>query len=243
MQAFESYEAAVRPARERFARSPAVVEVLSPDVDPHLLESFLIHFCALGVGVTEPVEGWIRRAGEACVARGLDDLGRALVRHARDEAGHDRLFEADARLLAGRWNAAGRAPLDADRLLALPPGPGAIRYRRLHEENIGGDTPYAQLAIEYEIEQLALSFGKDLLRTCVTVLGREVLAGLSFLREHVELDVGHTHFNRRRMATLLHEHPEVAGALQRAGTEVLDAYAAFLSDCLEAARPALAPVR
>jgi hypothetical protein len=243
MQAIERYEAAVRPARDRFARSPAVVEVLSPEVEPLLLESFLIHFCALGVGVTEPVEGWIRRAGEACIAHGLDDLGRALVRHARDEAGHDRLFEADARLLADRWNAAGRTPLDVDRLLTLPPGPGAARYRQLHEESIGGDTPSAQLAIEYEIEQLALSFGKDLLRTCTTVLGRKVLDGLSFLREHVELDVGHTHFNRRRMARLLEEHPEVAGALERAGTEALDSYAAFLSDCLEAARPALAAVR
>jgi hypothetical protein len=243
MQAIERYETALRPARERFTGSPAVVEVLSPDVDPRLLESFLIHLCALGVGVTEPVEGWIRRAGEACIARGLDDLGRALVRHARDEAGHDRLFEADARLLVSRWNAAGRAPLDAARLLALAPGPGATRYRRLHEENIGGDTPYAQLAIEYEIERLALSFGQDLLRTSVAVLGREVLEGLSFLREHVELDVGHTHFNRRRMAALLEERPEVAAAMERAGTEALDAYAAFLSDCLEAARPALAPVR
>lgn len=243
MQAIERYEAAVRPARERFARSPAVVEVLSPAIAPPLLESFLIHFCALGVGVTEPVEGWIRRAGEACIAQGRDDLGRALARHARDEAGHDRLFEADARLLASRWNAAGRTPLDVDALLVLPPGPGAMRYRRLHEESIGGDTPFAQLAIEYEIEQLALSFGKDLLRTCVAVLGREVLDGLSFLREHVELDVGHTHFNRRRMAALLEGQPEVAGALERAGSEALDSYAAFLSDCLEAARPALAAVR
>ena len=243
MEAIDRYESAVRPARERFTRSPALVEVLSPDVDPRLLESFLVHFCALGVGVTKPVEGWIRRAGEACIARGLEDLGRALVRHARDEAGHDRLFEADARLLASRWNAAGRAPLDVDRLLARPPGPGATRYRQLHEETIGGDAPYAQLAIEYEIERLAPGVGQDLLRTCVAVLGREVLEGLTFLREHIDLDVGHTHFNRRRLATLLEERPDASGPLARAGRDALDAYAAFFSDCLEAARGVLAPVR
>jgi hypothetical protein len=243
MQAIERYEARLHPAREHLARSPAVVEVLSPAVDPRLLESFLIHLCALGVAVTEPVEGWIRRAGEACIASGLDDLGRALVRHARDEAGHDQLFEADARLLVSRWNAAGRVPLDAERLLALPPGPGAIRYRRLHEETISGPTPCAQLAIEYEIERLALSIGQSLLGTSVALLGPEVLAGLSFVREHVDLDVGHTHFNRRRMAALLEEHPELAGPLEDAGTEALEAYGEFLSDALEAARTVLAPVR
>ena len=47
--------------------SPGLAVILSPTVDPTLLELFLVHFCAAGVHMTEPVEGWIRRAGERCV--------------------------------------------------------------------------------------------------------------------------------------------------------------------------------
>src|SRR2546427_7599595 len=103
MRPFERYESALAPARAGFLGSAAVSLILSREIDPLLLESFLIHLCARGVAVTEPVEGWIRRAGEACLAMGLEALGSALVRHSLDEAGHDRLFAADARLLVERW--------------------------------------------------------------------------------------------------------------------------------------------
>jgi hypothetical protein len=243
MQPFELYESALAEARARFLGSPAVSEILSPEIDPLLLESFLIHLCARGVAVTEPVEGWIRRAGEACLAMGLDALGRALGRHSLDEAGHDRLFEADARLLVERWNAAARPRLDVDELLALPPSPGAWHYRDLHERTITGATPYAQMAIEFEIESLAMSLGEGLLLNSRQRLGDRVLEGLSFLREHVELDVGHTRFNRRNLTRVLHEHPDFLPAMAAAGQEVLQAYGEFLADCLDAARPLLVPAR
>jgi hypothetical protein len=243
MQPFDLYESALQPARERFLGSPAITEILSAEIDPLLLESFLIHFCARGVAVTQPVEGWIRRAGEACLAMGLVDLGGALVRHSLDEAGHDLLFAADTRLLVERWNAAHSPALDAAELLSLPPSPGARHYRELHESNIGGATPYAQMAIEFEIESLALSLGAGLLRNSRQRLGDRVLEGLSFVREHVELDIGHTRFNRRNLVRVLDEHPEFLPAMEAAGREVLEAYGDFLADCLEAARPLLAPVR
>jgi hypothetical protein len=243
MQPFDLYESALTPVRARFLGSPAVTEILSPEIPPPLLESFLIHFCARGVAVTEPVEGWIRRAGEACLAVGLEALGGALVRHSLDEAGHDRLFAADARLLVERWNAAGRPRLDVDELLALPPSPGARHYRHLHESTIAGAAPYAQMAIEFEIESLAMSLGEGLLRNARGRLGDGVLEGLSFLREHVELDVGHTRFNRRNLTRVLDEHPEFLPAMEAAGTEVLQAYGEFLADCLEAARPLRVPAR
>ena len=243
MQPFDLYESALRPVRARFLASPGVTEVLSPEIDPLLLESFLLHFCASGVAVTRPVEGWIRRAGEACQAMGLEELGRALVGHARDEAGHDRLFAADARLLVERWNAAGRPRLDVQELLALPPSPGARHYQRLHERTIAGPTPYGQMAIEFEIESLAMSLGEGLLRNSRLRLGDRVLEGLSFVREHVRLDVGHTHFNRRNLIRILNEHPEFLPALVAAGQEVLEAYGEFLADCLAAAGSLLPAAR
>ena len=52
------------------------------------LESFLLHFCALGTRITEPVERWIRRAAERCASMGLTALARALKGYALAEAGH-----------------------------------------------------------------------------------------------------------------------------------------------------------
>ena len=45
--------------------------------------------------------------------------------------------------------------MDADELLRMTPSYGASRYCLVHEENIAGSTPFAQIAIEYEIEQQA----------------------------------------------------------------------------------------
>ncbi|MFY0539080.1 hypothetical protein [Nannocystis pusilla] len=58
--------------------------------------------------MTAPVEGWIRRAGERCLAAGLNEIGNALVAHARHEAGHDAMMVDDTRSLAARREQAGR---------------------------------------------------------------------------------------------------------------------------------------
>jgi hypothetical protein len=80
MQNIERYEAEIQAARDRLSSTLAVQKFLSPGVDPGMLEAFLISFCALGVGMTELVEDWIRRAGERCVEIGITDL----VKHCRD---------------------------------------------------------------------------------------------------------------------------------------------------------------
>jgi hypothetical protein len=72
----------INQVREHFAIGPGLTAILSPTIDPTLLELFLVHFCAMGVHMTEPVEGWIHRAGERCKVLGLEDLGRALKGHA-----------------------------------------------------------------------------------------------------------------------------------------------------------------
>jgi hypothetical protein len=69
------YEQQMVLPRERFAISPGLTAILSPTIDPALLELFLVHFCAMGVHMTEPVEGWICRAGARCVELGLEALG------------------------------------------------------------------------------------------------------------------------------------------------------------------------
>jgi hypothetical protein len=52
------YERLLAPARERFAVSPGVRAIQSSQ-DAAFLESFLLHFSALGSKMTAPVEGWM----------------------------------------------------------------------------------------------------------------------------------------------------------------------------------------
>jgi hypothetical protein len=230
-----AYESALEPARARFAASPALCGVLAPDVPVLRLHRFLLRFCAWGVAMTEPVEGWIRRAGERCVALGSHKVGRGLIAHARQEAGHDDLFRADVRGLCAAWSDRTGERLDAEALLAETPSAGVRRYRDLHERTIAGDAPFAQVAIEYEIEAVSVLHGPALLGRCADRLGAAVVAGLSFVREHVAADVGHTKHNRALMNALLAERPGSLDALVEGGSSALAAYGEFLGDCWQRA--------
>jgi hypothetical protein len=228
------------PARQRFEEHPAVRALFRDPLKPATLEAFLIYFSALGVGMTEPVEGWIRRAGRRCGEIGLSKLARALEAHAHQEAGHHLLMEADANRLVDRWNVIRQPILNAADLLALGPTKGVTAYCSLHEDVIAGPAPYGQLAIEFEIEMLSLAYGPRLIERCTVLLGPGILEALSFLSDHVALDVSHTHFNRLQLSSLLNENPSFLPNLVSAGSAALDAYAMFLDDCLGLGRRKLA---
>lgn len=234
MSTIESYESALDPARAAFAQDPAVRLLQDPSIGETRLEGFLITFNALGVAMTEPVEGWIRRAGQACVEAGgpgTAALGEALQKHAAGEADHHLMMISDLRALCTRRARAGRTAPDPDEMLALTWPEPVHRYRDLHEDVIAGDAPFAQIGIENEIELLSLGFGAGMLDNARTLLSSDG-SELSFLDEHVSLDVGHTAFNRRQMAAFLDERPDALAPLVRAGTAALDAYRAFVGHCL-----------
>jgi hypothetical protein len=230
----EKYNQLLAPARERFETSPGLNALRSTN-DPRFLEAFLLYFCAIGAQMTEPVERWIGRAAHRCAALGLPELAEALTRHARAEAGHHLMMIADLRSLAAHWNLRHTPPVDADELLRLTPTYGASRYCLVHEENIAGNTPYAQIAIEYEIEQLPLRYGGLFVTRCLEIFGPDILPSLSFVTEHIDLDIGHTKFNAQELAKLIDRIPDSLPDLVAAGGAALGAYAQFLTDCVELA--------
>jgi hypothetical protein len=227
------YESGVQPARSSFEHESGLASILIPNVDPLALEAFLIHFCSLGVALTEPVEGWLLRSSERCAAVGMIELGRALRSHAKAESGHHLMMIRDTHALVARWNSRRQPALDADQLLASPPTPGGRMYQQLHEDTINGDAPFAQIAIEYEIEQLPVTYGARLIEQCVRLLGPSIMGSLSFVDEHITLDVGHTNFNARQLEGVLNSHPAVLEPLVRAGSGALSAYSTFLRECVD----------
>lgn len=232
----DEYDRLMGASRQRFAGHPAVASLFGDAIEPATLEAFLIYFSALGVRITEPVEDWIRRAGRRCGELGLSHLAKALEAHAGQEADHHLLMETDMRRLVDHWNESHDPKFDTAVLLALAPTAGVLAYRCLHENVIAGSAPYGQLAIEYEIEMLSVTYGPALIQRCTDLLGAQIAGGLSFLQDHVALDVGHTHFNRVQLSRLLEEKPDFLPDLVASGSAALDAYVMFLDDCLGIAR-------
>jgi hypothetical protein len=136
-----------------------------------------------------------------------------------------------------RWNSARpRQPLDAEVLLQNKISPAVERYHALHERVINGASPWAELAIDVEIELISVEYGPPLIQRCVQGMGREVLGELSFLREHVSADVSHTSVNFDVVQRLLDAHPQFAQSLVDTAAGALESYADFLGDALGRAK-------
>ena len=98
---FIRYESSLEHQRLLFEKD--IFPILGEE-DPKALFLFWINFCSQGINMTEPVEGWIRRAGERCKVLGYKKLGENLCKHAVHEAGHDLMQIEDTKRLVSRWN-------------------------------------------------------------------------------------------------------------------------------------------
>ena len=230
--ALHAYEQLIGPARQQFAFSHGIRGMVSPDIDARTMAAFLLHFSALSVPITEPVEGWIRRAGERCEALGLAEIGKALRGHSKAEAGHHEYHKRDFINLIRFWNTRWSPQVDPDAIRAHGVTPGGQRYTRVHEETIAGPTPYCQFAIEYEIELLPVQYGSRFVENCVRLLGGEILECMSFATSHIEFDVGHTKFNARFLGRIIAESPDRVAPLVKASTAALDAFGEHLTECM-----------
>lgn len=233
--ALREYEKLLQPARERFASSAGIRGMINPEIEAQTMTAFLLHFSALSIPVTEPVEGWILRAGESCSALGLGKIASALYKHSKAEAGHHQYHIDDFNALISFWNARWSPPATPTAILAHGLTRGGERYCRLHEDNIAGSTPYCQFAIEYEIELLPVQYGSKFVGNCVCLLGQEILDCMSFVTSHVEFDVGHTKFNSHFLGNLILEDPSRLASLAAAGADALDAFSDHLAECWQLA--------
>jgi hypothetical protein len=231
----ERYDEAVESARERLSES-AVAEVLSPAMDKDTLLLFLMNFSSWGAGMTQPVEGWIRRSGEATVLLGMEKLGRTIATHAKAEANHHEMMIADLKILVREWNRTHTKQLSAEELLNRPLPTGVLLYQGLHESTIASEMPFCMLAIEYEIESMSLRVGPPWIEQCRRMLGESFGQSLSFVRHHVDRNVSHSAFNDGQLVQVLELRPDSLARMADTGTASLDAFGVFLRDCLDRAK-------
>lgn len=228
------YGPAVQPFRLALAQNQVWQFLDKPD--PLILELFLIQYCALGVAMTQPVEGWIRRAGERCQELGFARVGSFLLSHARQQKDQHLVLVDDTRWLVKRWNEKRARQLDAEELLTQPLTDGPLSYRALHEATISADAPYSQLAIEFEIERLSMTYGAAALPKMARVLGPKALQGLQFLERHVKEGMEQTSLNEGHLNEVLYDIPSSLTVLTETAGMALKAYGQYLVDCLTLAR-------
>lgn len=229
--ALREYDGRIRAARDRFAVGRGIRGMTSSDTDARTMAAFLLHFSALSVPITEPVEGWIRRAGDRCTVIGLPELGKALQTHSKAEAGHQQYHIDDFASMVSLWNETWPPAIRPDQITDIGMTQGGRQYCQIHEDNITGDQPYCQLAIEYEIELLPVENGPPFVQNCVRLLGQDILRCMTFVTSHIEFDVGHTKFNAHFLGNLIAQDPARVVPLANAGAAVLDAFGEHLTEC------------
>jgi len=237
------YEPHTLPARSRLDSDSSLRRLLDPNIKPALLERFLIEWMSRAAYMTEPVDGWIRRTGQRCIEQGMEKLGNQLITHAKSETGHHVMTIDDARSLVQYWNTRRLPLLNIDELLSQTPTESMKEYRQLHDETIEGPNPVGQIAIEREIGFLAVYFGPRLMQQVETVLGKAVADKMTFLIEHVAVDVGHTLLNEKMLEEAITRSPEKGRIYAEIGARAMTTYIRFLGDCLHIAEDMLAPLR
>jgi len=201
------------------------------ELDTNALKYFLLHFCGVGVHLTEPVEGWITRAGESCVAQGYTDLGKNLIKHAKHEADHHLMYIADLEALVKLWGFSEKPQSFYEGVIPT----SALPYRKLHEDVIKSDRPYGQIAIEYEIELISIAVGPLFVKHVHDKLGVDVVKALTFINSHISFDKGHTKLNRKNLNKLLVDYPDCLDQLIHDGTAALNTWWSSFNSCIDMA--------
>lgn len=231
---YQQYLTSVEPERRAFVNRRSAQQIMAPDENKALALAFLIYISARGVRMTEPVEDWVRRAGERCLQLGMTQMGNFLVHQSREEANHHLMYMRDTRNLAARWN--NMYPgnkVDAERL--LKPGhlnPGEHDYTMLHEDVIKSELPFGQIAIQNEIERIAVVFLPKLIAHLEKCFGDCLRDDLSFFDHHMTADIGHSDQNEAELIRLFSAFPQAIDDVAHTGTMALRAFGDYMDDCL-----------
>lgn len=227
------YQKRAAVARQNFASREIVKELFSQEIEPKLLKLFMIHWNALNAGLTEPIPVYLKRAGERCEEMGLNSMAEFFYEHEHEEDGHENWAIDDVEELVALWNQEEpNYQLNTQELLAKKMSPAVKRYHQLHEQVLEGNSPWAELAIDIEIELLSTSYGPILVKKWIDCMGQSSLSKISFLHKHVTADVGHTDTNFDVVDQFISEHPESVEMLAETAAAALNVYADFLEDAM-----------
>ncbi|MCB0369129.1 MAG: hypothetical protein KDD45_06655 [Bdellovibrionales bacterium] len=203
------------------------------ETDPKKLFAFLITWTGFSINMTTQVENWIQRAGKRSMELNHSEVGERLLHHANQEADHDKMLVTDLKFLLTKWNQSYSQNVRYEDIVSLSDTQETENYVALHERVINSNYPYAQTAIELEIERISVVYGPRFVENIINVLGSDIEPGITFLEEHVLLDQGHTKFNIDLLERCLANEGSMQHLVE-AGSSALESYSNFLTMCMSA---------
>lgn len=231
------YESMMSGARREFATRQDVAQLFGAKLDPDLINLFMIYWSSMSAALTRPIPEYLCTAGRRSEEMGLTTLAMFFKEHTEEEDGHHMWAESDTRKLVAIWNE--KHPgceLDAEALLSSSFRPSVRRYHQLHEDVLASGSPWAELAIDIEIELITTQYGPPLLAACAEAMDSDGLQSISFLSEHVRFDFGHTETNLKVVGEVLRQRPDFLHDLVDVGQKALVCYGDFLGEALELAK-------
>lgn len=228
----------VEAARARVHEDPRIRWLLEDSSATEML-GFLIEFCALGVRMLRPVDGWLRRSARDCLDAGFEELGWALMSASRDEAPRHLLLIDDLVQLSQLWRrqiASDGRSLDLRGLVRREAPASAQRHAVVRETAGQPDLGYLALGIELELDGLSMALGPQLQRACEDRLGSGIYEGLRFIHARTEHAALQNYDWLEILDRLLTVCPELGEPMALVGCEAVDAMLGFFGECIERGR-------
>lgn len=227
--ALHVYEVSIAGARQRLEDRAVLRELLAEGGEDGLFHAFLIQWASLSVQLHEPVEQYLAEASRRCALLGEHALALPLLHVAIDAIEFYRLLAEDTRSLARLWNQRRLPYLNMTSLLTQPPTPAIRRYHDFHRQVVSGADPWTELASVFEVQAMLGAVSERVLGHAARLLGQPAYAALRSLQSLAQ----HSHSSSltTAMANFLGAKPERHERMLAVGTQTLDLYGEFLSEC------------
>ena len=220
------YEHQLVDARVKFAN---LISKLTAKTQSQNLAFFLVNQCALGTTMMTDNESCTQQAGLRCQQLGYPNIGETLINQAKHQAKHLQLITKDFHALINWLNQKYKLNINADKYLKkLTITPSVKKYCALNEVNAHNETPYCQMAINYEVERLSTVHGFTLVNLCILKLGPSALKQLSLIRHLTKHNPKQSQSSKHQMQQLLDKCPQALTKLVATANATLQAYAEFI---------------
>jgi hypothetical protein len=195
---------------------------------------FLIYYTALGADMADPMDKILHKASKRCRKLEYSMLADAFDQQAGEAIQHCRAMKDDTKIWLDWWNKKHQLNLSAKDYLRHPSMPSIQASRDLHEDIVAYQSPYAELAIAYELQRTEMIHSFTLIKLAILKFGTGALRRLGFIRRAIQLK-HHKPINKKLLMDFLQENPETRAAMIEKARASLLIYGDFLEECFSLA--------
>lgn len=227
----DAYQNCMVEARVAFANR---INKLIKKANAENLGFFLVYYASLGAVIHESMEKILKKASKRCQKMDYTDLANALDAQARLESDQCNEMKSDTKAWVDWWNQKQGLNLLAKDYLRHPTMPSMQAYLDLHEDIIKHQSPFAELAVGYEIQRTQMVHSFSLIKLAIFKLGMAALRKLRFVQRAAKFNMNRP-LNKQMLMTFLATQPAALSVMTEKSAAALSAYGDFIEDCFKLA--------